>query len=107
MSLNTLLLGALLSLITDVSSHTAPRRFAEPADVKFNELFHGPVGDRGLTITEKAKSLDGQRVRMIGYIVRDEHSGPGMFLLSPIPVQVDREHYGLADDLPPSTVFVS
>jgi hypothetical protein len=107
MSLKTLVLGTLLAFGTNSNSPAAAPRASEMAGLEFSELFRAPVGQRGLTISEKAKTLNGQRVRMIGYIVRQEHSLPGMFLLAPIPVQVDQEHYGLADDLPPSTVFVS
>ncbi len=76
-------------------------------DLKFSEFFVSPIGDRGLAFTEKLRSLDGKRVRVLGYMARQEQPVPGMFLFSAIPVRLNEEHYGLADDLPAATVFVS
>ena len=81
-----------------------------PADVtelKFTEFFVSPIGDRGLTFTDKLRGLDGKRVRVLGYMARQEQPVPGMFLFSALPVRLNEEHYGLADDLPAATLFVS
>src|SRR5260221_6882287 len=70
---------------------TAPSLPAPPAGVtelKFDELFVSPIGERGLTLTEKLRNLDGQRVRILGYMVRQEAATPGKLLLAPFPVQV-------------------
>ena len=75
-------------------------------ELKFSELFVSPIGDRGLTFTEKLRSLDGKRVQILGYMARQEQPVPGMFLFSAIPVRLNEEHYGLADDLPAATMFV-
>src|SRR5687768_11408582 len=76
-------------------------------DLEFRELLCGPVGGRGLALTEKASTLNGKKVRVIGYMVRQEQATPGLFLLAPVPVQLHQDHYGLADDLPPTTIYVS
>jgi hypothetical protein len=77
-------------------------------ELKFSELMSpGPIGDRGLCLSEKVKSLNGKKVQMVGHMVRQENSIPGIFLLTAIPVQLNDEHYGLADDLPAGTIFVS
>jgi hypothetical protein len=100
----------------DPAVHTTPEVPLEqklpplPAGVtelKFSDFFVMPVGPRGLELTDKLKNRDGQRVRMLGYMVRQEHGLPGTFLFTAIPLQLhdhDSEH---ADDLPPGTVYVS
>ena len=75
-------------------------------ELKFSEFFVSPIGDRGLTFTEKMRSLDGERVRILGYMAQQEQPVPGLFLFSAIPVRLNEEHYGLADDLPAATMFV-
>ena len=75
-------------------------------ELKFSEFFVSPIGDRGLVFTEKLRSLEGKRVRILGYMAQQEQPVPGMFLFSAIPVRLNEEHYGLADDLPAATMFV-
>ena len=84
-----------------------PRLPAGVTELKFSEFFVSPIGDRGLTLTDKLRSLDGKRVRILGYMAQQEQPVPGMFLFSAIPVRLNEEHYGLADDLPAATLFVS
>jgi hypothetical protein len=76
------------------------------SELKFSDFFIDPVGPRGLMITEKLKSLNGKHVRIAGYMVREETRMPGYFLLTPLPVELNEEHYGFADDLPASTLLV-
>ena len=83
-----------------------PRLPAGVAELKFGDFFVTPVGPRGLELTDKLRQLDGQRVRILGYMVRQEESAPGSFLLAPIPAQVHEHDNGLADDLPASTLHV-
>jgi hypothetical protein len=77
-----------------------------PTDLKFRELFALPVGPRGLELSKKAISLAGQRVRLVGYIVREEKPIPGVLILAPLPISIGDEDEALANDLPPSAVFV-
>jgi hypothetical protein len=97
----------LVALALPVFSRDLPKLPAGVTEIKFGELIHGRVGDRGLPVSEKAKTLDGKRVRILGHVVRRDDNNSGTFLLAPLPVQLHDEHYGLADDLPPTTVFVS
>ena len=76
-------------------------------ELKFSEFFVSPIGDRGLTFTDKLRSLDGRRVRILGYMARQEQPMAGTLLLASVPVQLNEEHYGLADDLPAATLHVS
>lgn len=96
----------LVALALPVFSRELPKLPSGVTEIKFGELIHGRVGDRGLPVSDKAKSLDGKRVRILGHVVRREDNTSG-FLLAPLPLQLHDEHYGLADDLPPTTVFVS
>lgn len=86
------------------------------SQLDYRDFFKMPVGDRGLEVTDKLKSLDGKRVRILGYMVQEDHTAdegeetgvvPGRFLLTPAPAAVSFPHYGVCDDLPPQTVFVT
>lgn len=76
------------------------------ADLKFGEFFQMPVGPRGLEPTEKLMALHGHRVRLVGYMVREEEPTAGRFLLSPLPVSLGDEDESLSDDLPPTTIYI-
>ena len=77
------------------------------SELKFSDFFVSPVGKRGLEVTDKLRQLDGQRVRMLGYMVHQEEPPPGRLLLAPMPAQIHEHDNGLADDLPASMVYVS
>jgi hypothetical protein len=80
---------------------------SDVSEIKFSELLQNPVGVRGLALSDKAKTLNGKRVRITGHVALHENAPAGTFLLAPIPVQLHDDHYGLADDLPATTIFVS
>ncbi len=73
-----------------------------PPDLKFSSFFRQPVGPRGLEVSETLRAADGQRVRLVGYMVAQETPTPGRFLLTPRPVHLSED----ADDLPPNVVTV-
>jgi len=75
-------------------------------DLKFNEFFVLPIGPLGLEPTEKLLSLDGKRVRLLGYMVRQEQAPVASFLFTAIPMQIHEHDNALADDLPPAIVRV-
>ena len=101
-------------------------------ELKFDDFFKTPVGPRGLEFTDRIKSLDGKKVRIVGYQVveavtvdndepvapgTDEKerlaaamraaSVPGRLLLAPAPETINSSHYGLCDDLPPQVLYVT
>jgi hypothetical protein len=93
------------------TEHNAPTSAlpALPADtveLKFKDFFAKPVGPRGLEMTPKLLALDGKRVRILGYMAQQEDPHPGFFMLTPVPVTVAEASAGVADDLPPATLFV-
>jgi len=75
-------------------------------DLKFHEFFKLPIGPRGLEATEKLLALAGKRIRIVGYMVRQDPPARGYFVLSPLPASIGDEDDGLADDLPASVAFV-
>ena len=92
---------------------TIPDKIAElpPLPVSVSELdvkdfYKMPIGPRGMEPTTKLRSLGGKRVRLVGYMVREEEPAPGIFMLAPLPVQLAEVADGPADDLPATTVFV-
>jgi len=75
-------------------------------DLKFSEFFASPVGPRGLEFTKKLKELDGQKVRILGYMVRQMDPWTNAFLLAPLPIQLHECEYAQSDDLPATTLYV-
>jgi hypothetical protein len=77
-------------------------------DLKFRDFFKLPIGPRGLETTPLLRSLDGQRVRIVGYMVRQDSSKPvtGLLVLAPLPVAMGEEDESFADDLPATAVYV-
>ena len=76
------------------------------SELKFSDFFTRPVGPRGLEISEKLRRLNGCRVRLLGYMVREERPAFGRLLLAPFPAQIHAHDCELADDLPASIVHV-
>jgi hypothetical protein len=76
------------------------------SDLRFGEFFRLPVGRGGLEPSARLQALDGQRVRVLGYVVSEEQPTPGLFMLTAHPVALAEVADGPADDLPPATLFV-
>lgn len=88
---------------TPISSDaTLPALPANIAELKFRDFFVLPLGEGEPRFTQQLQGLDGRRVRIVGYMARQEKPGPGIFLLTPMPMTVATE----ADDLPAATLFV-
>jgi len=95
------------------------------SELTFQDFFKTPIGPRGLETTALLESLNGKRVRILGYMVRekaadaDDHSAedasapatngpvPDRFLLTSVPQMTNFAHYGLCEDLPPQTLYVT
>jgi hypothetical protein len=75
-------------------------------DLTFSDMFKSPVGPRGFELSNKLRALAGKRVRLTGYMVRQCDPVAGGFLLSPVPMSLHPDEYGLADDLPATAVHV-
>ena len=72
-------------------------------DLAFREFFEPTA--RELRPTPKLQSLQGRRVRLLGFMVLSEQPPLGGFFLSSHPI-VATESGGGTADLPPETVFV-
>jgi hypothetical protein len=75
-------------------------------DLFFDEFFAMPVGPKGLEVSPRLQQLNGQRVRILGFMVKQTTPSPWTLLLAPVPASAHESHYGLAEDLPPTTVRV-
>jgi hypothetical protein len=74
-------------------------------DLSFSEFF-APIGDRGLEFTETLRALAGKRVRLVGYMVREQGRPPGLFLFAGWPLVVETMGMCNIDDTPATTVHV-
>jgi len=95
-----------LSITIHAAPTTLPPLPAGVTELKFNEFFVSPVGTRGLELTDKLRGLDGRKVRILGYMAHREAQPPGVFLLTPIPVEVHDHDNSLAEDFPANVVQV-
>jgi hypothetical protein len=101
------LIGALLCPATaGQAAQELPPLPKGVTELKFNEFFVSPVGPLGLDLTAKLRSLDNQKVRMLGYMVQRDHARRGRFIFAPIPAQIHTHDNELAEDLPASLVHV-
>lgn len=79
---------------------------AGTTDLKFRDFFALPIGPRGLVPSERLLGLTGQRVRVIGYMARQEQPSAGILIVTPLPVILGDEDESFSDDLPASTLYV-
>jgi hypothetical protein len=76
---------------------------ADPAALAFSEFFR-PASTR-LQPSDKLTGLDGQRVRIVGFMAQMEDGPSGAFYLAARPVNCDEGGAGTGD-LPPDAVLV-
>ncbi len=96
---------ALSSLQASSSAAALPPAPEGVTDLAFAE-FYGPIGDRGLEYSEKLRGLIGRRVRLVGYMVREQERASGLFRLAGWPVVVETQGLCSVDDTPPNTAYV-
>jgi hypothetical protein len=88
---------------TPISSDaTLPALPANISELRFRDFFVLPLGDGEPKLTQQLHGLDGRRVRIVGYMARQEAPGQGVFLLTPMPMTLA----AAADDLPAATLYV-
>lgn len=75
-------------------------------DLKFREFYTLPIGPKGLTPSARLLGLAGQRVRMVGYMARQDAPSAGMLILAPLPVALGDEDESFSDDLPATALYV-
>ena len=104
--INLFLVAMVCVLAVEAAPPTLPPLPRGVTQLTFGEFFVKPVGPKGLTLTDKLVSLDGQRVRMAGYMVEQDKGVPGIFLFAALPVHLHDHDSALADDLPAAVVHV-
>jgi hypothetical protein len=75
-------------------------------ELGFDEFYKMPVGDRGLEPTGKLLSLNGKRVRIVGYMAEMQLRGNRQMIFAPVPLKAQPLEYGQADDIPAAHVLV-
>jgi len=90
------------SLPAPRSPETATVAHAPATTLAFSELL---VGTTELAASDKAQSLNGQRVRMVGFMAELEQQPRGAFYLTPRPIHGDEAGAGTGD-LPVESVLV-
>lgn len=76
------------------------------SELRFDEFYKMPVGSRGLEPTEKLLSLNGKRVRIVGYMADIQLRGNRQMIFAPVPLKAQPLEYGQADDIPAAHVLV-
>ncbi|OYW78145.1 MAG: hypothetical protein B7Z37_00440 [Verrucomicrobia bacterium 12-59-8] len=74
--------------------------------LKFEEIFVTPAGPRGLEYTAKARALDGKKVAVTGFMLRNDNIDPAIFFFCETLQAYNEREEGLSDSLPPSMVHV-
>jgi hypothetical protein len=88
------------------SQHKLPPPPEGVVELKFSDFFKMPIGPRGPELTDKFKTLDGRRVRIVGFMTKQTRPSPGIAIVAPYALSTHEGEYGLCDDLPPTSVFV-
>ena len=112
--MNTFLKSALLAISASFLGLTCSTQVrsqvrwdtTEPTALELQSFFKLPMGPKGLEVTDKVKQASGQKVRMTGFMVKNELPTQGAFMLAPRPVQMSEHADGDANDLPASVCWV-
>jgi hypothetical protein len=86
--------------------HSELPSLAGTSDLKFRDFFALPIGPRGLVPSERLLGLAGQRVRVVGYMARQEQPSAGIVVVAPLPVVLGDEDESFSDDLPATALYV-
>lgn len=76
-------------------------------ELGFQEFFQNPVGPRGLEPSAKLLSLNGKRVRILGFVAEMERTSKRDIIFAPVPLKPQPEEYGLADEIPAAHVLAT
>lgn len=76
------------------------------SELRFQDFFKPVVGDLGLEYSDTLLKLDGRRVRIAGFMVREQSRADGVFMLTPWPSRVESDGFCQYEDFPPATLHV-
>ena len=89
---------------TDIKLPPLPEGVEE---ISFQEFYQLPVGPRGLEPSAKLLSLNGKRVRILGFMGEMRRADKRNIIFAPMPLEPQPEEYGLCDDIPATHVLVT
>ncbi len=105
-----------LALAIGVFGVALPAAAQSVASLSFAEFYKRPIGPRGLEPSAALLALAGARVQISGFVAHGAHHEPQpqlqpqpqtvFAILAPVPVALDDEDEGLADDLPASVAYL-
>lgn len=75
--------------------------------LSFQEFYRNPVGPRGLEPSAKLLSLNGRRVRILGFVAETERANKRNIIFAPLPLKPQPEEYGLCDEIPATHLLVT
>jgi hypothetical protein len=75
-------------------------------ELKFRDLFRQPVGPRGLELSDQVRGLDGQRVRILGYMVEESQPAARRLMLCSMPIKLHEDEWGFCEDLPAAVLYI-
>lgn len=101
-----LLAGCASTQSTLPSAAAQPETLAAVPELPLRDFYKLPAGPYGLEPSEKLLAAKDRRVRVKGYMVKEEEPTPGLFMLALVPVSIPEKEDGPSDDLPGSTLFV-
>jgi hypothetical protein len=76
-------------------------------ELNFKDFYKMPVGPLGLEPTDKLKSLDGKRVRIVGFMAEIKLDDRRQMIFSTVPLKPQPEEYGVADEIPATHILVT
>ena len=79
---------------------------AGATDLKFRDFYALPIGPKGLVPSARLLGLAGQRVRVVGYMARQEQPSAGIAVVAALPVVLGGEDESFSDDLPATAIYV-
>ena len=98
---------ALILIACGVGSAPAIAAETAPAPLSLADFYKRPVGPRGLEATANLLSLQGQRVRLTGFVAHAPEAPQDYpIILAPVPITLTDEDEALADDLPASVAYI-
>ena len=87
---------------------TPPKQddYAELPTLVLTDLIKRPVGPEGLEFSDHVKALEGQRIKVTGFMIHTDWADRTTFMLADYPSNVSEREFGACDDLPPMQLFV-
>lgn len=91
------------------AAHWAPANARQGQELRFRDFFShctGNDGNQSPQISDRWRQAEGKKVRLVGYMLPQEHACPGGFVLTGQPCQADHLRTGLSDARVPAAVRV-